>query len=59
MPAVSRSMQVAPPKAYFCTLAMSHTWAKNLVMIAAAIAEKSGNGNANANADAAAWDKFT
>ena len=29
---------------------MSQTWAKSLVMIAAAIAEK--NGNANVNADA-------
>ena len=43
---------MAPPKAYFCTLAMSHTWAKNLVMIASAIAEKSGNGNGNGNGNA-------
>ena len=40
---------MAPPKAYFRASAMSETCAKNLVMIAAAVAEK--NGNANANAD--------
>ena len=45
-------MQVAPPKAYFRTLAKWETWAKNLVMIAAATAEKNGNGNGNADADA-------
>ena len=43
---------MAPPKAYFCALAMSETCAKNLVMIAAATAEKSGNANADADADA-------
>ena len=45
---------MAPPKAYFRTLTLSHTWTKNLVMIAAAIAEKNGygNGNGNGNADA-------
>ena len=44
-------MQVAPPKAYFRALAMWQTCAKNLVMIAAAIAEKNANGNADADAD--------
>ena len=45
-------MQVAPPKAYFRALAKWETWAKNLVMIAAATAEKNGNGNAHAHAHA-------
>ena len=43
---------MAPPKAYFSTLTLSDTWTKNLVMIAAAVAEKNGNANANADADA-------
>ena len=42
---------MAPPKAYFRASAMSETCAKNLVMIAAAVAEKNGNANANADAD--------
>ena len=48
LPIKHRLIQMVPPKAYFRTLAMSHAWAKNLVMIAAATAEK----NANADADA-------
>ena len=43
---------MAPPKAYFRTSTMSQTWAKHLVMIATAIAEKNGNANANVNANA-------
>ena len=47
----SRQVHIKP-KAYFRTLTMSQTWAKNLVMIAAAIAEKNGiNANANVNAN--------
>ena len=42
---------MAPPKAYFRALAMSETCAKNLVMIAAAVAEKNGNAHADADAD--------
>ena len=42
---------MALPKAYFRTLTMSQTLAKNLVMIhvTAATAEKNANGNANGN----------
>ena len=43
---------MAPPKAYFRASAMSETCAKNLVMIAAAVAEKNANGNGNADANA-------
>ena len=42
---------MAPPKAYFRASAMSETCAKNLVMIAAAIAEKNANAHAHAHAD--------
>ena len=42
---------MAPPKAYFRASAMSETCAKNLVMIAAAVAEKNANADADADAD--------